>query len=293
MRVLLCGAGGFVGRNVSARLAAAGVSVVPAVSPRRGDTGRGALTVDFCRDVDPATWRARLEGIDSVVNTVGVLRDTRRRPMLRVHQQVPIALFEACAAAGVRRVVHVSALGIQDGDTPYAQTKRAADARLVELTTQGRLDGVVLRPSVLFGPGDASTELFMNLARLPFLVLPAPVRTARVQPLRVTELAETVETLLLQQPRRNGVLELAGPRALSLADYVASLRSQNGKAPARVATLPPALTRLSVCLGDAVPVSPWGSQALALLEKDNTSDAGTLAELLGRTPTDPARFLAA
>jgi uncharacterized protein YbjT (DUF2867 family) len=251
----------------------------------------GAVTIDFCRDLDPATWRPRLAGIDAVINTVGVLRDTRARPMQQVHAQAPIALFEACAAAGVRRVIHISALGIDASETAYARTKRTADARLLALTHAGRLDGVVLRPSVLFGSGGASTQLFVSLARLPLLGFPAVALRARVQPLLVAELAEAVKALLTRQPDRTGVTELAGPRPLTVAEYVASLREQRGASLAHVHALPDWLTRLSVLLGDALPVTPWGSEALALLTKDNVSRSVALAELLGRAPTDPDRFL--
>jgi hypothetical protein len=87
------------------------------------------------------------------------------------------------------------------------------------------------------------------------------------------------------------VTELAGPRPLTVAEYVASLREQRGASFAHVHALPDWLTRLSVRLGDALPVTPWGSEALALLTKDNVSRSVALAELLGRAPTDPDRFL--
>lgn len=291
MNVLLCGASGFVGRHVAARLQRAGIHVVPAVSPSRVGTTPGGVEADFCRDLDAAIWRQRLAGIDAVINAVGVLRDTRARPMRCVHEQAPIALFDACAETGVRRVIHVSALGIDDSETAYARTKRAADAHLLSLTRAGRLDGAVLRPSVLFGLGGASTHLFLNLARLPWLWFPAVALHARVQPLCVAELAEVAEALLILERTRCGVIELAGPRALTVAAYVASLRAQRGATPARVHALPEWLTQLSVRLGDALPFTPWGSEALALMAKDNVSRASTLAELLGRSPTDPDRFL--
>jgi uncharacterized protein YbjT (DUF2867 family) len=292
MRVLVCGASGFVGRHVVARLRGAGVQVVAGVSARRLPSTPGGVAVDFARDVDASTWLERLQGVDAVVNAVGVLRDSTRRPMRHVHEEVPQALFAACAAAGVRRVVHVSALGIEDGDTAYARTKRAADARLADLTAAGRLEGVVLRPSVLFGPGGESAKLFLGLARLPVLACPAIVLRSRVQPLLVTELAEAVERLLTSQPHRCGVVDLAGPRALTMTEFIASLRAQAGRRPAFVRALPGWVTALSVRAGDLLPFTPWGSETLSLMEKDNVADPRGLADLLGREATDPAQFLA-
>src|SRR5262249_40968004 len=141
----------------------------------------GELRVDFARDTTPATWLPRLAGIDAVVNAVGVLRDTRQRPMSAVHLLTPMALFAACAQAGVLRVVHVSALGIEGSATTYAHTKLAAERQLMERSERGELDGIVLRPSVVYGPGGAASQLFDKLSRLPRVPLPAAALRTLVQ----------------------------------------------------------------------------------------------------------------
>ncbi|WZB69924.1 NAD-dependent epimerase/dehydratase family protein [Achromobacter xylosoxidans] len=110
---------------------------------------------------------------------MAVRRDRPARTPQAMHADAPIALFDACAAAGVRRVVQISALGIAHSATRYASTKRAADEHLLALTEQGRLNGCVLRPSVVFGAGGASSQLFLALARLPALLLPRAVLEAR------------------------------------------------------------------------------------------------------------------
>ncbi|WP_225784752.1 NAD-dependent epimerase/dehydratase family protein [Xenophilus sp. Marseille-Q4582] len=284
MRILLCGASGFIGRPIALALQAAGHEMVA-----RSRRSRPAL--DFARATRAADWRAHLAGIDAVVNAVGVLRDSARAPMAAVHEAVPQALFDACAEAGVRRVLHISALGIEANPTRYARTKRAADEHLLRLNQAGRLDGLVLRPSLVFGPGGASSQLFVGLSQLPVLLLPRPVLRARVQPLAVAELAEAVAQLIAQ-PARRGLMELGGPEALTLADFIASLRAQRGAAPARTLPLPGWLTRLSARVGDAVPVSPWCSETLALLATDNVAAPGALAALLGRAPCPPGALLA-
>ena len=280
-RVLVCGARGFVGRQIVARLKAAGLEVVEGTS----------ATMDFAKDIEVAQWLPRLAGIGAVVNAVGVLRDTAKGPIECVHTEAPCALFEACARAGVRRVVQVSALGIENGSTPYATSKRAADAWLLQLTAEGRLDGVVLRPSVIFGAGGASSDLFLLLARLPVLLLPAAVLNGKVQPLRVGELAEAVEALLTRAADRKGlIIECVGPRALRLSEFIATLRTQIGKGSARALTLPEWMTRVSLRLGDAVPITPWGSQTHALLAQDNVGDVKPFAELLGSVANIPANI---
>ena len=190
---------------------------------------------------------------------MGVLRDSAGRPLQAMHADAPIALFDACAAAGVRRVVQISALGIAHSATRYASTKRAADEHLLALTEQGRLNGCVLRPSVVFGAGGASSQLFLALARLPALLLPRPVLQARVQPVAVRDLADVVARMA-GSDAPSGLVEIGGPEALPLADLIASLRAQMGHRPACVGALPGWLSRASARAGDGLPWSPGAAK---------------------------------
>lgn len=271
MNVWLLGASGFVGRHVALALQAAGHTLV---RPPRVDMARATAAGD---------WLPHLAGVDAVVNTVGVLRDSRRRPIWPTHAIGPQALFDACAQAGVRRVVQVSALGIEGNPTAYARSKRAADEHLLALVARGALDAVVLRPSIVVGEGGASTGLFRALARLPWLLLPAPVAHGLAQPLHVDDLAAAVAACVSGEHR--GVLELAGPEVFTLQALIAHWRDAMGHAPARVVLLPEAPSRWSARLGDVVPLTPWCSETLALLAQPNTADATTLSRLLGRAPT--------
>ncbi|MDB5730295.1 MAG: epimerase [Variovorax sp.] len=286
MKILVCGARGFVGRHVSAALRRAGHSVVEGVSTSAAAAGRpDAVHVDFVHDIRPEAWLPRLAGIGAVVNAVGLLRDSHSRPMAAVQAAAPIALFEACARAGMRRVVQVSALGIDAADTPYARTKREAEAALLAHVAAGRLQGIALRPSVIFGRGGDSSALFMNLARLPLLILPGPVLRARVQPVAVAELAEVAATLIGPRADLTGHLECTGPVPVAMGDFIASLRRQGGHRAAPVLRLPDALTALSARLGDRVPPSPWCSETLAMLATDNVAPPEAFAAVLGRGAT--------
>lgn len=285
MKILVCGASGFVGSHIAAALRHGGHTVIEGVSPRSASSRAGTLATDFVRDTQAATWLPRLVGIDAVVNAVGLLRDSSARPMSAVQAATPIALFDACAQAGVRRVLQVSALGIDDAETPYSRTKRAAEAALLAHVAAGALQAVVLRPSVIFGKGGDSTSLFMNLARLPVLVLPGPVLDASVQPVAVAELAEVAARLVTERADITGRIECVGPVPVKMGDFIASLREQKGHKAAPVYRLPELLTQISARLGDAVPASPWCSETLAMLGSDNVGDPQRFAELLGRPAT--------
>lgn len=283
-RVLLCGGHGFIGRYLACALRRDGWQV-------RVASRRSVPALDYGSAVQADDWLPWLEGVDAVVNAVGVLRDRVAQPMARIHDAAPRALFDACVQVGVRRVLQISALGIEDSDSAYARSKRAADAHLLALNEAGKLDGVVLRPSLVFGMQGESTRLFLRLAHLPVLALPRAVVEARVQPLAVWDLADAVSALLAARVEQ-GLIELAGPRAMPLAAYIALLRKQTGRdRPARTVILPECLTHCSARLGDVVPVSPWCSQTLDLLARDNIADAATLAGLIARPATQPEHFL--
>lgn len=292
MKVLVCGARGFIGRHVVHALRSAGHVVVCGVSPSHRPTDN-ERQIDFAQACEPDRWANALSGVDAVVNAVGVLRDSRARPMQALHADAPTALFEACARQGVRKVIHVSALGIDGNPTLYARTKLAAEAALAFQVQAGRLYGVVLRPSIVFGRGGDSSQLFTALAHLPWLCLPGPVIAAQVQPIAVHELAEGIARLLDERPPlAHGLLNVVGPCPLTLAEFIAALRRQMGRSPARMTTLPASITRLSARAGDWVPWAPWCSETLALLAQDNVADASAFAALLGRTATDPDHLLA-
>lgn len=291
MNILLCGATGFVGRTLMRALQAEGHHVLPGVSHARGLPDE--VVVDYTRDHASAVWLPRLAGVDAVINAVGVLRDTLRRPIQSIHALAPIALFDACAEAGVQRVVQISALGVTQGTSDYAGTKLAADRHLEQLARQGRLQPTIVRPSVVFGQGGSSTALFLNLARLPVRLLPRPVIEARIQPVAVGELAEAVAHLL-----RSGAaslpawVEAVGPQPVTMAEFVTSLRRQAGRSAGWQWPLPDWVTELSASVGDRIPASPWCHTSLAMLATDNVAPPGPFAALLGREATSYDRLLA-
>ncbi len=280
MKVLVCGAGGFIGRHIVRQLRACGHEV------REGRTPE----VDFSRDLDAAAWVPRIDGMDAVINAVGVLRDSRARPMNAVHHLAPAALFQACAQQGMRRVIHVSALGIDGNPTLYARSKLRAEATLRELHERGRLAPTILRPSIVFGRGGASSALFMNLARLPVLLLPGAALRARVQPVAVQDLAEAVATLLDADGPLH--LECVGPQQLTLADFIASLRAQLGLRPATVIPLAEWMSRVSARCGDYLPFQPWCSETLALLQQDNVGNDQLFSGLLAQPAIPPQDLVA-
>ncbi|MEW5824403.1 MAG: NAD-dependent epimerase/dehydratase family protein [Pseudomonadota bacterium] len=286
MRILLCGANGFVGRHLETVLTQTGHEVWRGV--RRPVAARD-IALDYTRDLLPAHWIERLDGIDVLINAVGVLRDTPATPMAAIHDAAPRALFAACKDAGVGRVVQLGALGVGGPvTTTYFTSREAAIAALQHPENPFR--HLLLRPSLLYGADGASTRLFLALARLPLLALPA-LPGSRLQPAHVDDLCDAVARWLDDPSATSQDIAVVGSTSTDLRGLIASYRAQLGHRPARVLSLPEALTTLAARLGDAIPASLLCTDTLRMLKAGSTADPAAFAALLGRTPCAFDTFL--
>jgi uncharacterized protein YbjT (DUF2867 family) len=285
MNVLLTGANGFIGRYLLAALIGAGHRVVPAVRrPRETDRllGRPAsIAVDFNRDTRPEDWLPRLTGIDAVINCAGILQGRPGQSVAAIHAEGPTALFAACGAAGVRRVIQISAISAEPAAaTAYAATKRQADDYLA--TTD--LDWIVLRPSLVYAEGAfGGTALFRALAVLPFLVPVIGRGDQPFQPIHVDDLAAAVIRLLDRPTIRRAVIDPVGPDTVTLRQMLVDLRRWLGAPPAPIVEIPPPLARVVARLGDLVG-GPINRTALRQLEFGNAGPPGPFVAAVGFTP---------
>lgn len=291
MKVLLTGATGFIGRRLAGALAQAGHEVV-AVLRRPGPALAGVhaqIEGDFTRDLQPADWQPRLHGIDVVVNAVGILREHGTQRFDTLHVAGPAALFRACAAAGVRRVVQISALGADaQAQSRYHLSKKAADDALLALPLQAS----VVQPSLVYGPGGASARLFNVLAALPLLALPGKGQQ-RVQPIHVDDLVPALVTLIERPEARSRRLALVGPQPLTLRDFLTGLRAALGLPPTPVWPVPMPLARLVAQLGRGWRGALLDTDSLAMLERGNTAPPDDTTALLGRPPRGVGQFVTA
>ena len=286
MVVFLTGASGFIGEHLGAALRSAGHRVIAAV--HREPAARDALTVDFARDFEPAVWRPRLDGVDAVVNTVGILREHRSATFDALHVRAPRALFAAAADVGVRRVVQFSALGADDAATsPYHASKRRADDFLSALP----LSSVIVQPSLVYGRGGASATLFDTLASLPIVPLPG-AGLQRIQPVHIDDVVAAVIALLDVESWRVGRVALVGPSPMTVREYLATLRQSMGLVPAPFLPVPPRLLNIAARVGDRLPGQLLDRPTLAMLERGNTANPATTRAVLGRDPRPPWHFVA-
>jgi nucleoside-diphosphate-sugar epimerase len=295
MHVLIVGASGFVGQHLAGRLAADGLRVTVAGRDTsklgRLLPGLAAIGCDLARD-SVVDWLHRLAGVDAVINCAGLIRDAGGRYAL-VHDAGARILFDACLAAGVRRVVQLSALGADDrARTRYHLSKRAADDHLAALDPAGeRMDWVVLRPSLIVGRGGQSTGLFASLATAPW---PIGVGKGgwRLQPIHVDDLVEAIARLLRRAGPIAARIDAAGPEAMTTDAITLAFRAWMGLAPAPFLRVPVGLVAASAWIGQRIGLGAATPESLAMLRVGNTGDAAPLEAACGFRPALLDRALA-
>jgi NADH dehydrogenase len=288
MRVLVTGATGFVGREVLRQLQGTGKALTflarnPAsesicryASASRAEVRAGDLT-------QPGALKTALEGIDAVIHLVGIISEVGAQTFERVHQQGAANLIAAAQHAGVKRFIHMSALGTRpNAVSRYHQTKWAAE----EAVRQSGLACTIFRPSLIFGPNDQFVNLFARMSRfspvLPILGRP----DARFQPVSVQEVAAAFVSAI-DEPRAIGqTFDLCGGETVTFTEILQGilaathrqrilLRIPRPLAQAQAAALEFLFPRL---LKQAPPLN---RDQLLMLQEDNTGNGLPARQLFG------------
>lgn len=302
MNIFMTGATGFIGSRLAHALHDRGHTLALAVrNPKAAQKlvpGHHYERVDFNTAVTAETWQpllTRTRGgspsipYDVVINAVGILQETPRQRFHTVHSAAPIALFDACVATGVRRIVQISALGADaEARTAYHLSKRAADEHLRQLPSEH----VIAQPALVFGPGGTSARLFSTLARLP--VIPLPGRgDQQVQPIYVDDLIDAVVALVETPSLPASTVPLVGPHPVSLRAFYAQLRRAQGlRAGPIFIPVPMAMMRLTARLASWIPGGMLDRDTLDMLNRGNTGDPSLTRLLIGRDPRPVDQFFA-
>lgn len=299
MRVVIVGASGMIGHSMAVALAQRGVALLclardpvrtqakapaigalPNVSWARVDWGASGLA--------PASWGSLLRKDDVVVNAAGILREARPGDFEAVHHRGPAQLFAACAARGVRRVIHLSALGATpDASTGYFVSKGRGDAAL----RRTAVPSVIVKPSLVWADRGVSASVFATLAVLPIVALPAAGRQM-LQPVHIDDLVDALVELVIRKEAAPPELACVGARPATLREYLASLRSQLGfLRPAVVLSVPAALFRSLAAVAGLRRNSLLDRDAAQMLMRGSSADARPLEKVLGRPPRDHSTFV--
>ncbi|MCW8084485.1 complex I NDUFA9 subunit family protein [Sabulicella glaciei] len=276
------GGTGFIGRQVVQRLARE--DYVVRVCARRPPTsaqlytmGRVAQVATLAADVtDDAAVARAVAGAEIVVNTVGILHGDFQR----IQAEGPARIGRHAAAAGVARVVHLSAIGAdRQSASAYARTKAEGEEGLLAAFPRA----TIIRPSIVFGEGDGFFGRFGPMAAwLP--VMPVIKGQTRFQPVHVGDVADAVLACLRDPATEGRIFEVAGPRVWTFRELLAFTLKETGR-DKRLVAIPDGLARMQAWLGEFLPNPPLTRDQLLLLDRDNVASADMpgLKEL-GLTP---------
>ena len=288
--VVILGGTGFVGRHLVARLLQDGHRIT-VLTRAAAAHQRSALPADVpLREGDVADagfLRDAFAGADAVVNLVGILNETGDdgSGFERVFVGIAEAVIAAMQAAGVRRLLQMSALHAGEGESHYLQSRGRAEQRV----RASGLAWTLLRPSVIAGPGDGLFCRFDALLRLT-PVLPIGRADARFQPVWVGDVVEAFARALGDEATIGQSYDLVGPEVMTLAEIVRMTAHARGRTRAVIA-LPDALGRLQAEIGEHLPGKPISRDNWRSLQTDSVSADNGLARL-GITPTPVAPKLA-
>lgn len=217
----------------------------------------------------PKSLPKPLEGIEVVIHLVGIIVERGESTFEKVHYQGTEYLVEAAKALGVKRFLHMSALGSRpDAIARYHKTKFQAE----EFLRQSGLEFTIFRPSIILGPNSEFLSIFATLTRLlPLLVIPQ-VRKGRLQPIWIGDVVDCFLQAIEKEETLGKTYELGGPEKLSLRQIVERISSSIGrKRP--VLEVPMGLVRLGARLSEALlPKPPMTTEQLLMLKEDNSCD---------------------
>ena len=283
-----------MGRHVTTLLAGRGHQVRALV--RRDDPGRAAAALPGERTpgdlADPAALAALTRGADVIVHLVGIIVEAGAATFEAVHVEGTRRLLTAAREAGVRRFVHMSAVGARDepGATRYHRTKWRAE----ELVRSSGLSHAIFRPSIISGPENRPIRTLARLHRWSPLVPVFGDGGFAMQPVWIGDVALAF-ALAAERPALSGVFELGGPATLTYEEFVRAIGRAAGH-PRPLVHVPLAVARAAAAvLGVMGPLAPLTLDQLQMLVEGSATPANALESTFGiwALPFDEglARFL--
>ena len=283
MRIVLIGGSGFLGRHLVQALTEDGHSctvLTRAKAQRSTWKLKSGVTLVEADVYDTAALEKQFSGAGAVVSMAGILNEAGfgGKGFGKVHVELVEGVIEACRAAGVGRLLHVSALNAGRGKSHYLQSKGQAEQALLAAVD---LDVTIFQPSVIFGPGDDFFNRFaMMLSVAPVMPLACP--DSRLQPVYAGDVAGAMVTALGDPMTYGQSYQLAGPLDYTLKELVQWTARTMGKK-RWIVGLPRPLSAAMAAVMNLVPGKPLSWDNYLSLQTDNVSDDNGLKRL-GITP---------
>lgn len=292
MRILILGANGFLGSQIVATLRLSGHQLICGVRKQSAFQEQfpqcTILICDFNHDITPEIWLPRLKDIDIVINCVGILQQQHGQSIKAIHELAPTALFQACYKAGIRRVIHMSALGVDaQVNSQYAKTKLAAEQNLMSLN----LDWIILRPSLIYAEGSyGGTSLMRAMSALPWIIPVVGDGQQYFQPVYIQDLAEIVKRLVEKPEIIKKNLDVVSAEQVSYLTILQQMRRWLNFGKAKILKIPLTLVKYAVKIADWFSIASFNSTSLTMLMYGNTTSVEKYQELINTTGFTPRLF---
>ncbi len=287
MKVAIIGGTGFVGSYLVEALLDAGHE--PVLLVRKGSEGKVVRAAE-CRIVsgdvsDKDAVSSVLEAADAVIFNIGILRAFPSQGITfeALQRDAAVAVIDAMKAAGVPRLLLMSAAGVRRPGTPYQETKLAAE----DHAWQSGLDATVFRPSVIFGDPrgrmEFATQLYQQMVKPPFPAVRfvAGGEDVMMSPVSVKDVAACFVAALADPETIGKTFELGGPEALSWGEMVSRIADARGRRKSMV-TMPIGIMKVGATLFDWLPFFPATRDQLTMLAEGNVVSPKHGETLLGR-----------
>ena len=287
MRILVTGATGFVGTYVVNELLRRKHDV--AVLARHPESARNRynlpVSVAAGNVLEPASVRRAADGREAVVHLVGIIAEKGEQTFDRIHREGAENVVRAARDAGVRRFLHMSAMGSsEDSPSEYGRTKAAGEKAVRE----SGLDWTVFRPSIIFGPGDGFVTLLAGVVRgNPGFIPVIGPGTTRFMPVSVHDVARVYADSLEKPETAGQAFEIGGPETLTLNAIYREIALAVGKSRKPLVHLPLWWGRFLAARFEGIArrgwidVPPLTRDQLRSLSRDNTADVSRTVAVFG------------
>ncbi|MFV1982720.1 MAG: SDR family oxidoreductase [Thiohalomonadales bacterium] len=284
MNILITGASGFIGSHLTNALINQGHQVTAAnhkISVNKiPNQSIKTIECDFNNDTTPEKWINRLDNIDIVINAVGIIKETKTQKFKIIHTDTPIALFKACEITAVKKIIQISALGADESAfSQFHISKKIADNLLMTLN----IDWVVIMPSVVFGSGANSMNLFKAMAALPITPLVA-TGNQLIQPIHINDFCAAVIKLVKHEHYRNIKIAFVGADEISLKNLFILLKKWLSISSYHFVQVPYSIVLLLSKVSDLLPVSSITSDSIKMLHHGNVSNVAAFTHYFGFKP---------
>jgi NADH dehydrogenase len=280
LKVFVTGGTGFVGRGLvtgllqkghQVRCLARDIKKARDVLPDSVEIVQGDVT-------QPRGLEQVISGCGAVIHLVGIIVERRDATFEQVHVQGTLHVVEAAKQAGIRRYLHMSALGSRPSAVSrYHQTKYQAE----ECVRQSGLNYTIFRPSVIFGPSDRFVNLLARLIRISPVVMIIGDGKARIQPIALADVVHCFVSALDKEETIGKVYELGGARALSFEEVVDTVLQVMGRRRLKIHLPVRYLKGLAYLLEKGLPVAPLTRDQLIMLQEDNTCEVEGIISQFG------------